>query len=179
MSKPATTKILKNPNTAIFDKEIIHWADYYKVPRSLVKAVIKKESNFNPWAIRVERGFLKRYYRGILNLVKSTVSKSDNRWLRYPDIFSCSYGLMQLMLPVAIELGFNFEYPTELLNPSTNIRYGCKKLYLLYERYGNWEDAISAYNQGNNRKLNGKYRNQHYVDSVLKFWKEYEKYGLI
>jgi soluble lytic murein transglycosylase-like protein len=144
----------------------------------LVKAIIRQESNFNPWAIRVERGFWSRYFTGIMQLINGTPSKADDRWAEYPDITSCSYGLCQLMLTTAIELGFTFTYPTELLDPITNIYYGCKLFRKLLDKYNNNEqDAIAAYNQGNNVKdSTGQYkRAQKYVDSVLLFKHQYEE----
>jgi soluble lytic murein transglycosylase len=153
----------------MFEDIISKYAKEYKIPESLIKAIIKKESSFNPWAIRVEPGYWKKYKDNISKL------KIDVKWLKYPDIVGASYGLMQVMLPTAVEIGFEFKFPTELLDPDINIKFGCLYLSKLYKKYKNFEDSISAYNQGNNRKDDeGKYKNQQYVDLVLAYQKEYE-----
>ena len=162
----------------LIEDSIIKYSELYKIPISLVKAIIKKESNFNVYAVRVERGFWKRYFVGIKNLITQTKNKRDDYWMKYPDFMSASFGLFQLMLPVAIELGFEFQYPTELCDPEKNIYLGCKKLSILHKKYKRWNDVISAFNQGNDRKdVNGKYLNQKYVDDVLQFMKEFSEMG--
>ncbi len=48
-----------------------------------------------------------------------------------------------------------------------NIEYGARYLEYQYERYGNWPDAIAAYNYGSARRnKKGKLVNQYYVDKV-------------
>ncbi len=156
----------------MYDEIIKNCSRIYKIDEKLIRAIIRKESSWNPWAFRVERGFWSRYLAGIKNIFWGTKEK-DERWLTYPDIVSASYGLMQVMLTTAMELGFRFQYPFELFDPANNIKFGCLLLKKSYERYGNWLDAISAYNQGNNRKdLSGKYVNQDYVDKVNQFLRE-------
>lgn len=158
-----------------YDPIIIKYTVAYKIDPDLIKAIIMQESGFDPWAIRVEKGFWRRYVVSIKNLFMSTKEK-DEKWLAYPDLVSASYGLMQLMLSTAMELGFRFKYPTELLNPDINIKYGCALLKKLQVRYDDWTDAISAYNQGNNRKkLDGGYVNQEYVSSVLNHYDAFRK----
>jgi len=154
-------------NTA-YDEIIRKYSTILNIEARLIKGIIRTESDFNPWAIRVERGFWRRYWIGIKALFVRTPEK-DEQWLAYPDFVSCSYGLMQLMLTTAMELGFRFRFPTELLYPDTNIRYGCLLLKKFHDQYGNWNDAVSAYNQGNNRKKpDGTYVNQDYVNKVRK-----------
>ena len=156
----------------MYDAIITNCARTYKIDEKLIRAIIKVESSWNPWAIRVERGFWSRYWTGIKALFIRTPEK-DEKWLTYPDLVSASYGLMQLMLTTAMEMGFRFQYPTELLDPEKNIHMGCKLLKILHDKYKNWNDAVSAYNQGNPRKnLDGTYRNQQYVDKIIKLMKE-------
>lgn len=156
----------------MYDAIIQNCARIYKVDEKLIRAIISTESSWNPWAIRPERGFWARYMSGIKAIFFRTPEK-DEQWLTYPDLVSMSYGLMQLMLTTAMELGFRFKYPTELLSPEINIKYGCLLLRKFYDKYYNWNDAISAYNQGNNRRnSDGTYKNQVYVDKVNKFMEE-------
>ena len=156
----------------MYDEIIKTYASVLRIDEKMIEAIIYVESNFNPWAIRVERGFWTRYLTGIKDLFFRTPEK-DEKWLTCPDLTSASYGLMQIMLTTAMELGFRFQYPTELLDPATNIKYGCRLLRKHYDQYGKWEDAVSAYNQGNNRKNKDDFFvNQGYVDKVMRRFKE-------
>ena len=156
----------------MYDDIIKNCSQIYGIDEKLIRAIIKKESSGNQWAFRVERGFWVRYFPGIKAIFSRTPEK-DEQWLAYPDIVSASYGLMQVMLSTAMELGFRFQYPGELYEPATNIKFGCLLLKRNFDRYKNWDDAISAYNQGNNRKdSSGKYVNQYYVDKVKQFMAE-------
>ncbi|MCK9597679.1 MAG: transglycosylase SLT domain-containing protein [Sphaerochaeta sp.] len=157
----------------MYELEIEEWSKYYSIDPVLIRAFIRKESTWRKYAYRVEKGFWTTYFAGIKRLFVKTPQK-DDRWLTYPDIVSASYGLMQIMLSTAMERGFRFEFPFELFEPDTNIKWGCAHIKYLYDRYGSWNDVIAAYNQGNNRKRsNGRYVNQEaYVDIVLTYWKE-------
>ncbi|MGH8337722.1 MAG: lytic transglycosylase domain-containing protein [Gammaproteobacteria bacterium] len=70
-------------------------------------------------------------------------------------------GLMQLRPTTAAMLGFGGT-EAELYAPDTNVQYGALYLRNLYDRYGNWPSALSAYNAG--RPITG---NQSYVQGVL------------
>lgn len=97
-------------------------------PRILA-GLVMQESSGDPWAIRVERGFWGRYLDGILAFVKRSPSKVDDRWAEYPDIYSASYGLCQVMLQTALEHGWTMRrFPTELLDPAVNLRVAAEIL---------------------------------------------------
>lgn len=120
-----------------------------KVPPLLVAAVVATESSGAQYAQRVERGFASRYAAGIAALVKRTVFRADEKWAQYPDIFCSSIGLMQIMIPTAIEHGFVFTYPGELFEPSTNLDIGCRILARHLARTGGeWRTALLRYNGG-------------------------------
>ena len=92
----------------------------------LIAAIIIRESSANPYAIRVERGFWKRYSPNYKKMIPQ--NHPARRWLDFPDVFASSYGLMQIMFGVAYEHGFRRKFPTELLDPEINIDMGCRIL---------------------------------------------------
>jgi len=82
------------------------------------------------------------------------------------------YGLMQVRDTTAQMLGFSGD-PDLLYNPANNIRYGTAYLNWQLERYASTPDpvsfAVSAYNAGTAQAKKGKFGNQSYVDSVIKY----------
>ncbi len=137
-------------------------AERFGMPAGLVYAVIKTESNFNSAAV------------------------SD----------AGAVGLMQLMPDTFLWLTDDILYehlePGMLYDPESNIRYGTAYLARLYDRYGNWQAALAAYNagpgtvdewlenpdyadgEGGLRKI--PYREtRRFVDKVLDAWDLYER----
>lgn len=142
----------------------------HKVPAPLILAVIMVESSGITTAMRYEKK-----YRWVTNV--ATWAKKM-RWTKDTEraLQSFSIGLMQIMTATARDHGFS-KHPIELTIPKIGVSWGCYHLNYLFRRYGYWPDAISAYNQGNNRKriLNGKkFKNQEYVDKVYRYM---EKFG--
>ena len=156
----------------MYDDIIKKWSKIYGIDKKLIRAIIQTESSWEVYAFRREPDFWKRYLVNIKNLFYLT-PENDDHWLSSHYIGSSSYGLMQLMRTTAIEMGFRYKFPFELFDPATNIKWGCTLLKKLYNRYGSWDDAVSAYNQGDNRKnLDGTYKNQGYVNKVKKYMRE-------
>lgn len=115
----------------------------------LVLAIIAQESAGNPYAVRVERGFFRRYFDGLTALVRRTPGRWDDYWMTYPDLFSASWGLLQVLYPVAIECGMVLRYPSELCDPLRGIEAGCRKLARDRARGATSEHALLlAYNGG-------------------------------
>lgn len=84
-----------------------------------------------------------------------------------------SWGLMQVMGAVAREYGHKGPF-TDLWEPSLNLKYGMMHLRKLYRRHQHWPDTIAAYNAGTPTKIDGRYKNQTYVNKVLTLWSEYD-----
>lgn len=82
------------------------------------------------------------------------------------------YGLMQIRLTTAQMFGFRDDADL-LLNPSVNIGYGTQYLHWQKERFMDRSDpvswAVSGYNAGTPQIEGGSFRNQDYVDSVIKY----------
>lgn len=138
----------------------------YGLDHTLVAAIVMIESSGNPCAIRYEPTWRYTYQ------VKHFANK-----LGYDEISeeagqSMSWGAMQVMGTVAREHSFRGWFP-ELCNLSTGIDYGCRHLKAKFDKYIGFKDSISAYNQGSPRKdESGDYKNQKYVDKVLKVYKQ-------
>jgi soluble lytic murein transglycosylase-like protein len=103
----------------------------------LLEAISFRESTWRADAFRFEPGFYDRYMKG------------KPEWAgQIPRRVSSSYGLMQVMYPVAREHGFPGD-PEGLFAPETNLQVGCQVLLKLFT----WADgdipkALAAYNGG-------------------------------
>ncbi len=132
----------------------------YQLDLDLVIAVCMVESSGRTYAYRYEPGFWMRYM----------VNKPEWREAN-PERVSASYGLMQVMLPTAVECGYPMGSPPELLFlPTIGLEYGCRKLrQVLTWSKGDVDAALAAYNGGktkDNRPGVTPKRNQAYVDKV-------------
>jgi len=137
--------------------------DRGSVPICCVKALCFVESNFDEFALRYEPSY--KWLVGSDSTLTATERMGQ----------MCSWGLIQVMGGVAREMGFTGHFP-RLCDPFLGLRYGLRHLLKFYMKYGDWPDALSAYNAGSPRKgPDGKYLNQGYVDNVLKFWAQCEK----
>lgn len=96
-------------------------AQRYNHPVHLLGAMILVESRGNPYAIRLEPGFWKRYGPWFLEKFTHTTTPWDDYWCqKFPEIASASFGLFQVMYPEAARLGVPLRYPTELCDPKKN-----------------------------------------------------------
>jgi hypothetical protein len=125
--------------------------------------MILVESDCNPGAVRYEPHYkwycYPKYYARNLGHTLET-EKALQRF---------SYGLLQVMGANCRKLGMAGSLHLMFI-PGIGLRVGCEHLHKEYRRYASWPDAISAYNQGNNRKKRFRpkeFKNQAYVDKVL------------
>lgn len=113
--------ILKTIYPKKYEKEVMLYAEKYKVDDNLIYALIKAESNFNAGATS-HKGAI-----GLMQLMEETakdVAKKNMLGLEAENIRN------------------------ELLNPEKNINVGTRYLATLLERYKNNEIALAAYNAG-------------------------------
>jgi soluble lytic murein transglycosylase-like protein len=137
--------------------EIEAAAGAHALDPDLVEAMVLVESSGMPCAYRHEPGFWRKYMAGkpeFLNFL--------------PERYSASYGLMQTMWIVAVEMGFDRTRPPEhLCVPEVSLTYGCRKLaQLLGWSKGNRDQALAAYNGGRKANAAPPYRNLAYVHKV-------------
>ena len=114
----AITLFEKNAYPLEYAEYVAVYAEEYGIPESVVYAVIRTESDFDSGAVSPVGAV------GLMQLMPSTFE-----WLTDDMLFE------------HLENGM-------LYDPETNIRYGTYCLSYLYDRYGNWETAIAAYNGG-------------------------------
>lgn len=152
-----------------WDVEIRESADKHVLPYGLVSAIIRVESNGDPWAVRYEPGFQRAYLDGKVWPMFGAITQETEIITR-----ATSWGLMQVMGQVARERGFVGAYLSELCQGSIGIEYGCRQLRHLADRYFDahgWNGVISAYNQGFPRRdASGDFMNSQYVRKVRSIW---------
>jgi soluble lytic murein transglycosylase-like protein len=157
--------------------EIERIADSFALPPSLVAAVIQEESRFEPWAARTEPHYKRKA------IVQEQARAWAKRYRNLPtyetelDDRSRSLGLMQVMGQLAREQGFTGRYLSEMHLPQNATAHGAKRLRVLLDRYqSDTLSAVSAYNQGNNRKRGETFVNARYVYRVCAAWKIYRRW---
>ena len=159
-----------------FRKEIDSVARKCKLPASLLAAFIQEESQFDPFAIRTEPHYLKK--RKVIAEARSWSRKHRGVPTYETELFlrASSMGLMQPLGQVAREQGFKARFLSALIEPYNSLDEGAKHLRDKIIRYkGDTLSAISAYNQGNNRKKGGVFVNARYVYRVSVAWRVYEE----
>ena len=99
-------------------------ATSFSIDPALVGAIVLQESGARTDAFRFEPLFWARY------LSKKPEWKSCN-----PRRISASYGLMQIMYPVAVERGYQRKWlPESLFAPDAGLEWGCRQLMHLETR---------------------------------------------
>lgn len=132
-------------------------ASQYGFDPDVIEAVCLVESSGKTHAYRFEPGFWARYM------------KDKPEWDgANPERVSASYGLMQIMFPVARELGYG-DIPEHLFAPVTGLTWGIKKLAKLRDwAGGDLEQALAAYNGGMGGNSKRPFRNQLYANKVAR-----------
>ena len=165
------------PITDAYDKMFCIAGKKYNIKKLLLKAIAITESGLDPKAYRFEPLYFERYM------------KDKPEWAdKDPKVVSASYGLLQIMFPVAVNLGF-VGTAEELCDPMINIMLGAKLMRQLIDRatkqrltdqfywLSNLQICLSRFNGGSwkNPDEMGVLRNQKYVRKVLKQFGELRK----
>lgn len=116
---------LFSPTVELDYKDSIYYYSWkYDLDPTLVLAVIKTESNFDPEAVSHAGAY------GLMQITEDTL-----KWAIYRE-------------------GEGAEYTVkDLTDPKTNIRYGCLILSLLMEDFQDTDTALAAYNAGRGNVL--------------------------
>ena len=135
----------------------------YDIDPLLIAAIVQVESNGNTRATRYEPHFRYIYksseFSDRIGITKTTEEHHQ----------MTSWGLMQVMGAVAREMGFE-GHLNQLCEPEEGLRWGIKKLNQQWEKYGDLDSAIAAYNWGTAVKRKKEFVNQDYVDRVLMYY---------
>lgn len=120
-------------------------------------AMVEQESAWDTYALRPESesGFMTRYGDAYQKLVAASASKNDDRWIKFEDVFYCSYGLLQTMYPVIIETFPEqvalLQYPTRLCDPEVGLTLGFRLFQKKLQHVnGDRERALLNWNGGGN-----------------------------
>ena len=134
----------------------IKWAKQTNIPAALILAVIDQESGGNATARRYEKAY-NPSPRHAQAMEKAGIPLSVQK---------TSYGLMQMMFPVA--WGYGARSTVELEYPDKAIRYGAAHLGQLYAKNGkDIRKTAGAYN--------GAGPNSKYARDVLTLYNKYSK----
>lgn len=135
----------KNPDEATIDRLITRVAGKFGIPAALLKGIAKLESN---WRQFDEKG--------------QPVSGHNTNG-------SSDWGILQIN-----DKAHPGAFPKVKVDIVANLEYGAKYLAGHYRKYGNWMDAVAAYNAGSPRRTStGAYVNQRYVDVAFKHAKSF------
>ena len=147
---------------------------------ALVCALCEVESSWIPWAVRYEPK-----YRWLYNLqggISVDVGLYEPEEATEAVQQKISWGLLQIMGAVARERGFR-GWLTELCDPTVNLEWGCKHLRWMIDHNNAYglpdyrikpEDLAAAWNRGTRVVVDDKYKNQSYVDLVVKAMVNYQ-----
>ena len=152
------------------------WGRLIGVQPALILAVVQQESGGRAGAVRAELGYLAKYgHSSKFNQIIKITGLA-------PAQIAASYGLMQLMLPLA--WGYMSEGDkgpnaiVALLDPENNVRYGSAHLAVLLKQVCSCmkrnidEDVVRAVAA----RYNGCNLYDDYADNVVALWRRYDKW---
>lgn len=152
-----------------FDALIAEMAESLGFDKVLLQAFVCQESGGDPWACRIEPGYLVnevvKWARQWSQNHKGNPTVQTELYLR-----SSSFGLLQIMGQVARENGFTRRYLTELFVPHENLGLGCRLLQKRQAKAANLDHLIWMWNAGMGSKPPSP--DNAYVASVKRFMQE-------
>ena len=170
-------------------------ATKYGLDPRLICALCEVESGWNPRAVRHEAGYRWLWGAQHQELFDETPTREfmemkSRLGIELKTEKFCqqtSWGLLQIMGAVARERGFR-GWLTELCDPTVNLEWGCKHLRWMLDHpldyglsiaqgpavlKGTLADLAAAWNGGTRVVVDGKYKNQPYVDRVVRAMEGY------
>lgn len=116
----------------------------FKLDPALVCAVVERETNWNPWAMRYEPLFFAKYVAPLYTNNKIGATEAYARGI--------SWGLMQVMGQVAREQGVTLTFLSQMCDPEIGLSVGCQVLSTKLEKaHGDVNEALQLWNGGGNK----------------------------
>lgn len=143
----------------LYGAHVLAAAREFNLDPELLHAQILVESAGDPWAFRFEPDFWHHYL----------VPKGSALLGGSGPLLACSYGLLQPLLQVCRERGFQ-GHPEDLFDPTVNLFWGCTQLVYLRAKLPVDYDIralLASYNGGLEGNLHPPYRNAAYAERVL------------
>lgn len=158
--------MIMTPTIAEIELAIHEKARLFKIDPNLLKAICQVESSLDPFAMRFEKNYI--YLHEVREWSKKfNVSNETEGALQ-----KFSYGLGQVMGAVAREYGYDEPLALLCADWKQALHFSAQHFAKFLKRYKKTDDAIAAYNAGAPRKTDGFYKNQPYVDKVLRAYKK-------
>ena len=142
------------------------WAKQTGVPAALILATIQQESGGSHLAKRYEPGYESKYNKRCLEIARAANITTGEA--------ATSYGLMQLMLPLAwgyLSAADKLSPIQALYDPDKNIRYGAAHLAALIKG----RHITAAVIRDVAGKYNGAGSDSAYARNVCALWRKYEE----
>ena len=142
------------------------WAKQTGVPAALILATIQQESGGSHLAKRYEPGYESKYNKRCLEIARAANITTGEA--------ATSYGLMQLMLPLAwgyLSAADKLSPIQALYDPDKNIRYGAAHLAALIKG----RPITAAVIRDVAGKYNGAGSDSAYARNVCALWRKYEE----
>ena len=129
--------------TTPHDALILQTANVYGVPFDLLQSQVIQESSGDPWAFRFEPAYFSKYIK----------SNTDAKGHEYGPLSACSFGLLQILLETALEIGYEGR-PERLFEPKIGLAWGTKYLAQCIAREGGdtWK-GLARYNGNGPRAM--------------------------
>jgi hypothetical protein len=139
--------------------------------QSVILAMCVRESSLDPWAIRYESHYSWPWQ------VKENARDLNISFDTELQLQKFSYGLLQVMGGTARWQGFKGPLMQLCCDHRAAFDHGLNYFLYQFERYDkNIVKALCAYNGGNVKIVDGKYKNQTYADEVLQFRNQLKKH---
>lgn len=134
----------QNPPRATIEAMLDQAADAHGIPRAILKGIAQRESSWRQF-------------------------ESDGSPVAGRNSSSTDWGILQIN-----DLAHPDAFPRAKTDLAFNLDYGATYLASQFRRYGNWQDAVAAYNAGSVRRSgSGQYANQAYVSFVFDAARQY------
>lgn len=115
---------------------VIQVASLYGLRTDLLAAQIIVESGGDPFAFRYEPEFFDRYIK----------DHASAQGYKYGPLAACSFGLLQILLETALEIGFD-DRPERLFDPRVGLNWGAKYLRRCLDAMNqDYRKALARYN---------------------------------